>query len=124
METLSKAHCVPCEAGTPPLTPEQADAMIQQVPGWALEENKLTRRFRFKDFREAMLFVNKVADLAEEEGHHPDIHISWNRVRLDLTTHAIKGLSENDFIMAAKIGELGVRGQGSAGRSKALTPDP
>ena len=110
METLSKAHCVPCEAGTPPLMPEQAEAMMEQVPGWTLEENKLTHRFHFKDFREAMLFVNKVAGLAEEEGHHPDIHISWNRVRLDLTTHAIKGLSENDFIMAAKVGELSVMG--------------
>ena len=59
-----------------------------------------------RDFKEAMAFVNRVADLAEEEGHHPDIYISWNRVRLDLTTHAIKGLSENDFIMAAKTGAV------------------
>jgi len=83
----------------------QAATMMDQVPGWELGDNTLSRRFRFKGFREAMAFVNRVADLAEEEGHHPDIYISWNRVRLDLTTHAIKGLSDNDFIMAAKINE-------------------
>jgi 4a-hydroxytetrahydrobiopterin dehydratase len=103
MVGLVQKHCVPCEAGTPPLTKEEAEALLEQVPGWQLEENKLTRRFKFRDFKEAMAFVNRVADLAEEEGHHPDIYISWNRVRLDLTTHAIKGLSENDFILAAKI---------------------
>lgn len=86
---------------------EEAEEMALQVPGWELEENRLIRRFRFKDFREAMVFVNRVADLAESEGHHPDIYISWNRVRLELTTHAIKGLSENDFIIASKVNDLG-----------------
>ena len=106
MADLSRKFCVACEAGTPPLSEKEAEQMAVQVPGWELEENKLVRRFRFKDFKEAMAFVNKVADLAESEGHHPDIHISWNRVRLELTTHAIKGLSENDFIMAAKISQV------------------
>lgn len=106
MTDLRQKFCVACEAGTPPMSIEQAEEMMAQVPGWELQENKLTRRFRFKDFKEAMAFVNKVADLAESEGHHPDIYISWNRVRLELTTHAIKGLSENDFIMAAKVGGL------------------
>ena len=108
MATLAQRFCVACEKGTPPLAIEQAQGMMDQVPGWELIEdpNKLTRRFRFKDFKQAMLFVNTVADLAEQEGHHPDIYISWNRVRLELTTHAIKGLSDNDFIMAAKINEL------------------
>ncbi len=103
MTAFAQKFCVACEAGTPPLSVEQAEEMMDQVPGWDLQENKLTRRFRFKDFKEAMAFVNKVADLAESEGHHPDIYISWNRVCLELTTHAIKGLSENDFIMAAKV---------------------
>jgi 4a-hydroxytetrahydrobiopterin dehydratase len=87
---------------------EQAREMMEQVPGWELveEEKKLTRRFRFKSFPASIAFVNKLAEVAEAEGHHPDIHIFWNRVRLDLTTHAIKGLSENDFIMAAKINEI------------------
>lgn len=66
----------------------------------------IEKRFKFKDFAEAMKFVNKAAEIAEEEGHHPDIKISWNRVTLQLTTHAIKGLSENDFIMAAKIDKI------------------
>ena len=91
---------------------EQARQMLEHVPEWELKEPAqgepssvpvLARRFRFKNFVEAMAFVNKVADVAEEEGHHPDIHISWNRVRIDLTTHAVHGLSDNDFIMAAKI---------------------
>jgi 4a-hydroxytetrahydrobiopterin dehydratase len=87
---------------------EEAERLMGQVPGWELksDEQKLVRRFKFKGFREAMSFVNGVADLAEAEGHHPDMHIFWNRVRLELTTHAIKGLSENDFVMAAKISEL------------------
>ena len=106
MEDLSRKFCVACEAGTPPMSRKEAEEMALQVPGWELEENRLIRRFRFKDFREAMVFVNRVADLAEGEGHHPDIYISWNRVRLELTTHAIKGLSENDFIMAAKVNVL------------------
>ena len=100
---------------------ERAKQMVEQVPGWELIEANvgaqhrppnplLTRRFRFKNFKEAIAFVNKVADLAEDQGHHPDIHISWNRVRLELTTHAINGLSDNDFIMAAKISRLGDRG--------------
>ena len=103
---LTQRHCVPCEGGTPSMDPESAREMLEQVPGWELGDNKLTRRFKFRDFREAMAFVNRVADLAEAEGHHPDIHISWNRVRLDLTTHAIKGLSDNDFIIAAKTNDL------------------
>jgi 4a-hydroxytetrahydrobiopterin dehydratase len=106
MQELASMKCVPCEAGTPPLGEEGARRMSEQVPEWTLVDRKLERRFKFRDFREAMAFVNRVADLAEEEGHHPDIHISWNRVRLELTTHAIKGLSENDFIVAAKVSEI------------------
>jgi 4a-hydroxytetrahydrobiopterin dehydratase len=105
MTDLKQKRCVACDARTPRLTMEEAEALMEQAPCWELEENKLSRRFKFRDFKEAMAFVNRVADLAEEEGHHPDIYISWNRVQLDLTTHAIKGLSENDFIMAAKIGD-------------------
>ena len=106
---LATKHCVPCESGTPPMTLARAEAGLAQVPAWKLVEGeklKIQRRFTFKDFVEAMAFVNTVADVAEAEGHHPDIRISWNRVTLDLLTHAIGGLSENDFIMAAKIDEL------------------
>ena len=101
---LARRHCVPCEKGTPPLSEDEAQALLTGVPGWELRDgNMLRRRFRFKDFVEAMAFVNRIAAIAEAEGHHPDMYISYNRVRLDLTTHAIGGLSQNDFIMAAKI---------------------
>ncbi len=109
MPNLASRHCVACEKDTPPLTEAQARAYLPQVPAWELREAKsLRRRFRFKDFAEAMAFVNRVAALAAEEGHHPDILISYNRVRIDLTTHAIGGLSDNDFILAAKIDRLAV----------------
>jgi 4a-hydroxytetrahydrobiopterin dehydratase len=81
---------------------------VDAVPGWRLVEGeppRLTRSLKFKDFAPAMEFVNEIAAIAEAEGHHPDIYISWNRVRLELVTHAIHGLSMNDFIMAAKINE-------------------
>ncbi len=104
---LFARHCVPCEAGTPPLTPDEAAARMGQVPGWELRDGKsLRRRFRLRGFRQAIAFVNGMADLAEEEGHHPDFRVSYNRVTVDLTTHAIGGLSENDFIMAAKLDRL------------------
>lgn len=104
---LAGRHCVACEKGMPPLTEAEASHYLPHVPGWELREAKsLRRRFRFKDFVASMAFVNLVAELAEAEGHHPDIFISHSRVRIDLTTHAIGGLSENDFILAAKIDRL------------------
>lgn len=106
---LLAQHCVPCEGGTKPLDHSVAEDYLTATPGWELvldEPNKLTRNLKFKDFAESMQFINKVADVAEAEGHHPDFCVSWNRVSLELTTHAIGGLSENDFIMAAKINEL------------------
>ena len=106
MTTLTQKFCMACEAGTPPMPAAQAQTLLAEVPGWDLADQTLSRMFRFKDFKAAMAFVNQVAGLAEAEGHHPDIHISWNRVRLELTTHAIKGLSENDFILAAKVNAL------------------
>ena len=82
----------------------EAEALMPQVPDWTLSDDalRISKKFKFEDFKGSMAFVNKVADLAEAEGHHPDITINWNRVTLDLTTHAIKGLSNNDFIIAAK----------------------
>ena len=108
MNLLNK-HCVPCEGGTPPLPDEKEDEMLKQVSDWILLRDgthKITRQFAFKDFKEAMEFVNKIADLVESEGHHPDIKIVYNKVQLDLFTHSVGGLSENDFIMAAKINAL------------------
>ena len=110
---LTKKHCVPCEGGMPPLTSEKEEEMLKLVQhdngGWILLRDgvhRLHRKFKFKDFKSAMEFVNKIADLAEGENHHPDFKIVYNKVGLDLSTHSIGGLSENDFIMAAKINRL------------------
>ena len=103
---LVEQKCVPCRAGTPPLSREEAEELVKETPEWALKDDAIEREFKFKDFREAIAFVNRVADVAEEEGHHPDIYIYYNRVRLVLSTHKIGGLSKNDFILAAEIDEI------------------
>lgn len=104
---LANKHCVPCEGGMPPLDPARVPNYLKYAPGWISPDGKkITREFKFKDFKEAMAFVNKVAETAEAEGHHPDIYIFYNIVRFELSTHAIGGLSENDFILAAKINEI------------------
>lgn len=104
MANLATKKCVPCEGGTPPLEQEKVQEYLKEVEGWETAENKLIKKtFTFKTFRESIDFVNRVANLAEEENHHPDIIIRYNKVIFELTTHAIKGLSENDFIMASKI---------------------
>ena len=100
---LANEKCVPCEGGALPMTETEARGHLQEVRGWALKDGRLEKDFKFKDFAEAMRFINKVADVAEAEGHHPDIHISYNKVNIVLWTHAIKGLSRSDFILAAKI---------------------
>lgn len=107
-DVLLGRHCDTCEGGTQPLTLSQAQAYLPQAPGWTLSEDglQISRDYTFKDFKEAMAFINKVADLAESEGHHPNIHCWWNKVKLELTTHAVKGLSMNDFILAAKTNSL------------------
>ncbi len=104
MSSLAVKKCVPCEGGTPPLQEEKIQEYLKEVEGWEVQETKLIKKtFKFKTFRESIDFVNQVASLAEEESHHPDIIIRYNKVIFELTTHAIKGLSENDFIMASKI---------------------
>jgi 4a-hydroxytetrahydrobiopterin dehydratase len=107
-EGLASKSCVPCRGGVPPLSRKNAEALLVQTPGWQLEEEgtRLKRAFEFRDFVEAMRFVNRVADVAESQGHHPDIAIHWNRVELTLWTHKIGGLHENDFILAARIADL------------------
>lgn len=106
---LASRHCVPCEGGDSPLSDTEEDKLKKEVPDWALLRDgvhKLRREFKFKNFREAIDFVNKVAKIAESEGHHPDIYIFYNKVDIELFTHAVGGLSENDFIMCAKIDKL------------------
>ena len=108
MSDFIQQHCVPCEGGVAPLTKTDAEETMKHIPGWALDTSgkKISRDFTFKNFKEAMVFVNNVAEVAEKEGHHPDIAIWWNKVRLELSTHAIEGLSTNDFIVAAKVNVL------------------
>lgn len=104
---FAEKHCVPCEGGMPPLDPERVPNYLKYAPGWSSPDGaKIFREFTSKDFAGAMAFVNGVAKLAEEEGHHPDIYIFYNKTRFELSTHAIGGLSENDFILAAKINLL------------------
>ena len=106
---LATKHCVPCEGEDPPLTNTEEEKFKKEVPDWELLRNgkhKVKRQFKFKNFRESLAFVNKVSEIAESEGHHPDIYIFYNKVNLELFTHAVGGLSENDFIMAAKIDKI------------------
>ena len=105
---LTDKKCVPCEGGVLPFTNEQAQEYLGQLQGeWEVEDGKkIKRRFRFKDFKEALAFVNKVGEIAETEVHHPDITINYNKVTIELMTHSIGGLSENDFILAAKIEKM------------------
>ncbi len=103
---LSEKRCVPCEGGMPPLGDTEINKLISEAPSWSVKEGHLVRSFKFKNFLEAIDFVNSIAKLAEEEKHHPNIVIRYNRVDLELWTHVIKGLSENDFILAAKIDRL------------------
>jgi len=95
-----------CQPEPSALSPEEAVKLHREVRDWTLEEKSLAREFAFDDFEEAMDFVNDVGCLAGEEDHHPEIHISYNKVKLELTTHKVEGLSKNDFIMAAKIDQL------------------
>lgn len=104
--SLDKETCIPCKGGEPPISPEKARALLPEVPEWTVKEKSLERDFVFKNFREAIAFVNRVADAAESEGHHPDITISYNKVHLSLSTHKIGGLSRNDFILATKIDKV------------------
>jgi 4a-hydroxytetrahydrobiopterin dehydratase len=106
--SLTEKTCAPCRGGVPPLTPGEAETYKIQVPEWELTEaaTRIERGFKFGNFAEAMMFVNRVGELAEAEGHHPDITFGWGYAHVVLYTHKIKGLHENDFIMAAKIDRL------------------
>jgi len=107
MELKSK-NCIPCEGGVSPLNGGEVDAYLKLInPDWAVHKNKrMERKFNFVNFVHTMKFVNKVAEIAEKERHHPDLHIHYGECIIELWTHAIGGLSENDFILAAKIDEI------------------
>jgi 4a-hydroxytetrahydrobiopterin dehydratase len=103
MEPLIKRRCRPCEGGMPPLEQKFIDEYLESIPLWRQEGIEIKRDFTFPDFKTALSFVDEIGELAEQEGHHPDITLSWGKVGVSLSTHAIEGLSENDFILAAKI---------------------
>lgn len=107
-DSLTTQKCVPCEGDVQPFTPEQVAIYAPQVPDWTILENKkLQKEFKFKNFTEAIQFINDMAAVAEAEGHHPDFLLhGWNKVTVTLWTHAIHGLFLNDFILAAKIDDL------------------
>jgi 4a-hydroxytetrahydrobiopterin dehydratase len=109
MSELADRKCEPCSAGTPPLRRDQIERLRASLqPGWeVVDQHHLERVFRFPDFRQALAFTNRVGELAEEEQHHPDLHLGWGRVKVLLFTHKIDGLSDNDFILASKIDRLG-----------------
>ena len=107
MSELASKTCVPCRGGIPPLKGKELANLQKQVPLWqVVNEHHLTRNFTFPDFRQALDFVNRVGELAEEQGHHPNILLTWGRAEITLWTHKIDGLTESDFIMAAKIEQL------------------
>ncbi len=107
MSELASKTCVPCRGGVPPLKGQELESFRGQVPQWQVSnEHHLTREFKFPDFRTALDFVNRVGELAEQQGHHPNILLTWGRAEITLWTHKIDGLTESDFIMAAKIDQL------------------
>lgn len=103
---LVQKKCTPCEGNTPPLSAERVAELLKEVSGWREKDNTIVRTITFANFVAAMAFLNRVAEVAEAEGHHPDFCVHYNRVDFTLWTHAVGGLSENDFILAAKIDAL------------------
>lgn len=108
MIDLAQKRCIPCEKGTLPLQKKEAEALVKQIKDWRLSEDarRISKEFAFKNFVEAMEFANKITAVAEGEGHHPNLLVGWGRVGIELSTHSIDGLSENDFILAAKIDKI------------------
>lgn len=107
MTDLASKNCVPCRGGGPPLAGKALDALARQLPEWkVVDGHHIVRLYKFPDFRQALAFVNKVGELAEQQGHHPDISLAWGRAEITTWTHAIGGLTESDFILAAKIDRL------------------
>ncbi len=102
--SLAENKCIPCSGGVPPLPKDRAEALLRELDqGWSLNaQGHLARAYGFADFAQAMAFANKVGDIAEEEGHHPDLHVAWGRCAVEIWTHKISGLTESDFYLAAK----------------------
>ena len=108
MSALAEKECVPCKGGVPPLKGKELAKFASELDhGWrVVNEHHLEKEYKFKNFREALSFTNKVGELAESQGHHPDIYLAWGQVKLTIWTHKIDGLTESDFVMAAKTERL------------------
>jgi len=107
MEDLASQNCVPCRGGVPPMKGRELEQMMKAVPEWkTVNEHHLVRAFAFPDFKQALEFVNRVGEIAEQQGHHPDILLAWGKAEVTLWTHKIDGLTPSDLIMAAKIDRL------------------
>ena len=107
MSELAAKTCVPCRGGVPPLEGEELSRLQKQVEGWdVVKGHHLHKAYTFPDFKSALAFVNRVGDVAEEQGHHPDIFLTWGKVEITIWTHKIDGLTESDFILAAKLDQL------------------
>ena len=107
LSNLADRTCTPCRAGTPPLSREEFEPWLGQLDGWQVEDGKkVAKSYRFKNFIEAVAFVDAIVPVAEAEGHHPDLLVKWGEVSVYLWTHAAGGLTENDFVMAAKIDQM------------------
>ena len=107
MISLAEKNCVPCRGGVPALSGNELESLAGQVPGWkVVDGHHIVRLFKFPDFRQALGFVNRVGEVAEEQGQHPDILLAWGKAEITLWTHAANGLTESDFIVAAKIDRL------------------
>lgn len=103
---LTSKQCKPCEGGVPPLTHAEANTLFQQIQGWQLQSKLISKTYTFKNYYQTMAFVNAVAWVSHREDHHPDMVVEYNQCTVNYTTHAVDGLSENDFICAAKIDKL------------------
>lgn len=107
MASLAEKNCVPCRGGVPPLKGKELEKLHKEVPEWrAVNEHHLVRALQFPDFKTALAFVNQVGEIAEQQGHHPDILLGWGKAEITTWTHAVDGLTESDFILAAKIDRL------------------
>ena len=109
---LASRECVPCKGGKPPLSEEKTQQLLGELNGWTVQqEYHLTKSFSFPDFVKALACVNRIGEIAEQQGHHPDLYLAWGKVKMEVWTHKIDGLTESDFIFAAKVdaalGEIG-----------------
>jgi len=108
---LASKTCVPCRGGVPPLSMDVASRLMEQLDGWQFEQGHLAKSYHFPDFGVALEFVNKIGAISEQQGHHPDVYMTWGKVSLEIWTHKIDGLTESDFILAAKFDEVPVPNQ-------------